>query len=47
MSFVHRRELRAVTDAELLEAVERVDAGHRLAFPELAAQIETSQTGPR
>lgn len=40
MSFVNRsRRLQEVTNAELVEAVERVDRGFRLALPELARQI--------
>jgi hypothetical protein len=40
VSFVNRsNKLREVTDAELVEAVERVDRGFRLALPELAQEI--------
>lgn len=39
MAFAHNREPLETTDQELAEALERADAGNRLAFPQLLSQM--------
>lgn len=39
MAFAHNREPEETTDQELAEAMERTDAGNRLAFPQLLSQM--------
>src|SRR5215218_644416 len=39
MAFAHRREPEETTDQELAEAMERTDAGMRLAFPQLLSRM--------